>query len=245
MIFRSNRMRPFLTLLGILLAGCTQVNDLNGALIDAYSEKLRLGNPPHSNEELVQAVALQSQFESLIDPAYRAAKSASNANAAISYYRIAATAAWQVLDPRTGEIADEGSRYCDQNNGYAIAPRDCGMLAVIPQLASTDATTTNLKSLIDSGNATLADYQRAFDNLVYAYTVVGRTRAALSGTDASKAFFRLLDKRQSEIASNIDFVVRRAARPARIAGDTTMIPIMCGQVEALQPPVGQPPPCTL
>jgi len=70
----------------------------------------------------------------------------------IAFYRIAATAAWQANSTKVTEYADNGSNIC-KDKYFNKAPRDCGMLLVIPYLAS-----------VDNRQTTFNDYQRRIND---------------------------------------------------------------------------------
>lgn len=63
----------------------------------------------------------------------------------ISFYRIAATAAWQAGDPDVIAYSTAGSDVCKEK--WSEAPRDCGMLLFIDDLAAVDETTAKFNAL--------------------------------------------------------------------------------------------------
>jgi hypothetical protein len=135
----------------VFLSSCTtfQLRDANNLLVDLYSAKMELEQKKYAPDEKLMLLA--NINEGLIQLAEDAAKEAQKRETKklnkIAFYRIAATAAWQAMNTasdddkkkearkRILEYAAEGKSKCGNAND---APRDCGMLLIIPTLAGID-----------------------------------------------------------------------------------------------------------
>ena len=143
----------FLVLLGIgvLLDGCVTLDlrQANHELADLYRAKSEAINSKQWEQELTVNAALSA----LADEAAKQGADKSNSEVnRISFYRIAATAAWQAGDAKVVSYANEGFSLCTQEN-YRKAPRDCGMLSVIPDFASADELSSKLDDVQRRANS--------------------------------------------------------------------------------------------
>ncbi len=132
-------------LLSLFLTGCTALDlrQANHDLADLYQAKSEAINSERWEQELSVNAALSALAHDA------AAQGAAKGNAQlnrIAFYRVAATAAWQAGDPKVVQYATEGFVLCTADN-YPKAPRDCGMLSVIPGFASVDELTKKINDL--------------------------------------------------------------------------------------------------
>ena len=148
------QIRKFFALLVIIIivtAGCTGVSqiDMNRELSNLHGQRIAMNNEITANKKDKNNTEKINDFEllladidnSLIELAERARKAGLEADAkgddlnAISFYRIAAVAAWLGGAPNITAYTDGGSKKCDQlKGGIGDAPRDCAMLKTIPYL---------------------------------------------------------------------------------------------------------------
>ena len=149
------RIRKIISLaffaVSVFVGGCAALDlrQANYELADLYWAKSEAVNGGHWEQEVTVNAALSA----LANEAAAQAANPSNSQAdRISFYRIAATAAWQAGDAKVVTYANEGFSLCNPEN-YRKAPRDCGMLSVIPGFASVDELTKrieDIRSRIDS-----------------------------------------------------------------------------------------------
>lgn len=134
----------WVSLLVLMLSGCValELRDANEQLTSYYNAKIAA----RQAKDFVMTDTALSQLKSLAQAAAAQAKEESDPLNRIAYYRIAATAAWQAGDPAVAEYGLAGQALCHQGDP-ARAPRDCGMLMVIPSLASVDEQTPRLNQL--------------------------------------------------------------------------------------------------
>ena len=131
--------------ISVLLSGCATLDlrQANHELADLYRAKSEVINSGHWEQEVTVNAALSA----LADEAAAQGAEPSNSQAnRISFYRIAATAAWQAGDVKVVTYANEGFSLCSSEN-YQKAPRDCGMLSVIPGFASVDELTKRIEDI--------------------------------------------------------------------------------------------------
>jgi len=136
----------------VFTVGCTGVSqiDMNRELSDLHAQRSAMKNEITANqkEEINSEnnrgyeLLLADIDNSLIELAMRARKAGVEAESkgddlnAISFYRIAAVAAWLGGVPNITAFTDSGTANCDkQKEGLGAAPRDCAILKTIPYLA--------------------------------------------------------------------------------------------------------------
>jgi len=135
------------------LAGCqtaAHLNDANEQLLSYYTVKSQAADPTMKETAVASLQVLAT------DTAERAEAESDPLNK-ISFYRIAATAAWQAGVANVVEYAAAGSQVCEEQ--WDKAPRDCGMLLFIDDLAAIDETTARFNGL----EASSASAQQAVD----------------------------------------------------------------------------------
>ena len=227
---------PLLLLAFVLATGCDvgRLGTLNSDLVEAYESQLIEGD----NGDGATSEAARRRFASVSEGAYADAQKASDPKLRIQLYRIAATAAWQARLPDTARIADEGKAYCLANDGYAVSPRDCALLASIPALATNDATVLELRKK----RATAAEYGVAFDDLAAAYTDLGSHIEQARGSPVDPAFVTGLSDRRAKIGRNLSVLTRDARRTSREDQGATFAR-MCAGLRQLDPPVAVPRTC--
>jgi hypothetical protein len=103
-------------------------------------------------------VAVRSGLKSLSERAEAQGDNASRSSdfaKAVSFYRIAATSAWQAGPPRNTAVLtvqEKGSAACAKlPQGEASQPRDCAFIRMAPSLAALDAKARKMEELRDAG----------------------------------------------------------------------------------------------
>ena len=151
----------FVAVLGVL-AGCgtaIQLNDANEQLASHYAAQAQAEDDPVMEEAATAALRDLGRVT-----AARAAQESEPLNK-ISFYRIAATAAWKAGDNSVVQYVAAGSDACTSN--WNDAPRDCGMLSMIGDLAAIDETTATFNRL-STGQHTgdeVAGVVRSYDTI--------------------------------------------------------------------------------
>jgi hypothetical protein len=179
---------------------------------------------------------LDAEFDRLVEAASSAARQASDVRVKISNYRIAATAAWQRLDQRTVTLAREGSAVCNSGNGFELAPRDCAMLLIIPDLLVNDVWASRYPDMerepSPSGGGFAAKYRSAVDELVEAYRALGLAERRVSSTPVAREMIQLIQSSRAAIGRTIgrmiDLFVGRIAAP----DDRREIRAICASIRA-------------
>ena len=131
-------------LMGALCTGCaaTELRDANERLTSYYVAK----EQAETTSDWRMLESSVASLQALSVEATEIARNEADPLNKISFYRIAATAAWQADDPTVVAIGQEGQALC-QGDDFDRAPRDCGMLLVIPTMAGVDETTQRLNDL--------------------------------------------------------------------------------------------------
>jgi hypothetical protein len=159
---KPNRKIYLLPVLIIVIAlGCTAVSqiDMNRELANLHAQRIAMNNQITANRTAETNIENNRDLElllgdidnSLIELATRARTAGLEAETkgddldAISFYRIAAVAAWLGGAPDITAFTDGGVAMCDQQKqGIGAAPRDCAMLKTIPYLAINSARAPEL-----------------------------------------------------------------------------------------------------
>jgi hypothetical protein len=198
------RKPTFLVFLGIsiLLNGCVTLNlrQANHELADLYRAKSEAIN----NKQWEQEITVNAALSALADEA--SAQGADKFNSEvnrISFYRIAATAAWQAGDAKVVEYASDGFSICSPEN-YGKAPRDCGMLAVIPDFASVDELTKRIDDIqrrISAGPTPPSEQEvvQLFDDIKSRIDSLLAKRDPIKKSSAHPALIQGIDKRTGTI----------------------------------------------
>ncbi len=181
------------------LAGCTalQLRDANSQLTTYYYAK----QEAVKNGDFEMIASAFSSLSTLAAGAAEQAKKEKNVMNQISFYRIAATAAWQAEDKRALEYGTDGQKLCNEGENFQNTPRDCGMLAVIPTLASIDETTKRLDALkektepfdYEASSPDAAEAEAIFSNYVEALNRLVKTRPNLHDKGAHPDFLKAVD----------------------------------------------------
>lgn len=140
-------------LAGSSLAACTafELRDANSQLTELYAAA--------ASGDAIASSNARSGLATLAADAGAAAARASVPANQISFYRVAATAAWQARDfEGASAYADAAAELCRAN--AAAVPRDCAMLGIIPSLAAVDELTLRLDTRPD--RSTLLDIFRLY-----------------------------------------------------------------------------------
>lgn len=143
-----NRITTTVTLIATasILCACQtarQIDDANEQLTSYYYAKQQAADDPVMKETAI------TSLRELGRTSAEQAASTSDPRNKISFYRVAATAAWQAGDPAVIEYSAAGSEVCEEQ--WSSAPRDCGMLTFIDDLAAVDETTDQFGAARRSG----------------------------------------------------------------------------------------------
>jgi len=178
-----------------LLAGCqtaAHLNDANEQLLSYYTAKSQAADPTMKETAVASLQVLAT------DTAERAEAESDPLNK-ISFYRIAATAAWQAGDANVVEYAAAGSQACvDQ---WANAPRDCGMLLFIDDLAAIDETTATFNGL-KASSASVDEAVDVFERYEATANAMIEIRPQLA-TNVPASLLTGFDKRLDELICSL------------------------------------------
>ncbi|GAC13858.1 hypothetical protein [Aliiglaciecola lipolytica] len=128
----------FLVITPLFLVGCATtftLMDANEQLNSYYSS---LEQAKTTKDYTMEVTALSMLADLATTTAQEAEKSKTALNK-ISLYRVAATAAWKAEETSVVAYSNAGVKVCEKE--WNNAPRDCGMLTFIKDLASIDETT--------------------------------------------------------------------------------------------------------
>ena len=222
---RGRALRACVVAAAIFIAGCAgkQILDLNGALIQAQQQKSNLerelAGASNRDVVVVKLAQVAEQFQQIADAAYEQAGTAADTKAKISYYRIAATADWQRGSDRALVAAQEGTQTCNTRNGFDVAPRDCAILLMIPNLLVNDLWVARLNKpggIDPAAPDFVARGREAIVALVQAYNGLGNALARTSGTGVSAELGQVLQGQQQRIRKSVGDlgnVILSRARP--------------------------------
>jgi len=207
-------MKRMLTIIAavVLVASCAGVSNLrlNEELTNLYTAQI----DARDSDDVILKETVGEAFRSLALRAEDQAQKATTTEDAVSFYRIAATAAWQGESTNVEALGNSGWMKCEEP-GFDKARRDCVMLLVIPDLAATDGLTTSLddvKSRVNAERAKPADQQSPavlgeignasddiFDKLNSRFGVLSEARAEFSTASLPSALLDRLKKNQDFI----------------------------------------------
>ncbi len=136
----SRVYRLFPIALAVLVAACSalELRDANSQLTTLYMAA--------RSEDGIAKVNAEAGFNTLaVDAAAQAEETRGDQNK-IAFYRVAAVAAWQAGNTvLMMDSVSKGRALCTPEN-EKLVPRDCGMLLVIPKMASVDELTNELNA---------------------------------------------------------------------------------------------------
>ena len=186
----------------LLISGCAslQLREANQDLTELYRAKTEAVNSGRWQQEISVDAALSALAK---EAAAEGAKSRNPELNRISYYRIAATAAWQAEDPEVLIYADNGMALCTTENSRKV-PRDCAMLSVIPGFASVDELTKKINDINRRINATAnpSTEQEVADVLSSISQRVGallRNREKIKQSDTDPKLIAEIDRQLGDI----------------------------------------------
>jgi hypothetical protein len=143
--------------------------------------------------------SITEQLATLMKQASAQADASADPAAAVSFYRISATAAWGAgapHDTRLLPLSDKGSAACARlPNGDASQPRDCAIFRMAPRLAVLDKQYVATGKMIESGRRIPADgiataVQSAVDNFHNIHAALDQRRAAGALAESFDGFLR-------------------------------------------------------
>lgn len=200
LIFR----RLVLVVLVLSLAGCTtfQLRDADEQLTSYYYAKKQATQD--ADWRMLENV--RSSLKTLASDAAEQAQKEKNVLNRIAFYRIATTAAWQAGDLDVVSYADDGSKLCTNEN-FNRAPRDCGMLLVIPVFAGVDETTDRVNKLqaeltgmpADQRTSHAQDAQKVFDDYKEGLAKILEHRPILVNSAAHPDFLMAVDQNSGKL----------------------------------------------
>lgn len=152
-------------LFALCLSGCASVNliQLDNEWARTYQARMQAAAP--GSDYLATAANYEAQFADLSDRAEAAAKkSQDDISTQVSFYRIAALAAWQSgarREDRIPLLTDAGAKACDAlPNKDASQPRDCALFKFICPFALQGKQATRYQQLVaQSAQSKLNDQQ--------------------------------------------------------------------------------------
>ena len=188
-----------IVVLVLSVAGCSafQLRDANQQLTSYYYAKRQAIQD--ADWRMLENV--RSSLNTLAADAAKQAQKETKALNQIGFYRIAATAAWQSGELDVVTYADKGSDLCNDGN-FNRAPRDCGMLLVIPVFAGVDETTDRFNKLQDKVTKAQPDQraqyapaaQKVFDDYKDGLATILEHRPKLAGSAAHPDFMMAVDQ---------------------------------------------------
>ena len=143
--------------LALTLAGCSTTGVKEPAGILALDRQLTelLAKKGTAAPAAESPQGVDAQLGALADTALARADASTEPPAAVSFYRIAATAAWGAGPPhntRLLPISDKGAAACARlPNADASQPRDCALLRLAPTLSTLDDRSDAVRRLRDAG----------------------------------------------------------------------------------------------
>ena len=178
-----------------LFSGCqtaAHLNDANEQLLSYYTAKSQAADPTMKETAVASLQGLAT------NTAERANAESDPLNK-ISFYRIAATAAWQAGDANVVEYAAAGSQVCEDQ--WDNAPRDCGMLLFIDDLAAIDETTATFNEL-KASNASVDEAVDVFERYEATANTMIEIRPQLA-TNVPVSLLVGFDKRLDELICSL------------------------------------------
>jgi hypothetical protein len=177
---------------------------------------------PARDAAVVQLTNVEGELEQVADAAYTSARRPSDTKARIANYRLAAMADWQRGDRRAVTVAREGVELCSSGSGYDIAPRDCAIMSIIPDLLVNDISVARFEQARIEGARGVAGlpakYRGAVNDLLGSYIGLARVAARAGGTNVHPRMVELITSRRDTVARNIDryveLFVTRGVTPA-------------------------------
>jgi len=151
--------RLLMLVVALSVVGCAafQLRDANEQLTTYYYAKQQA----IQNDDWRMMENVNLSLKTLASDATEQAQKEENVLNQIAFYRIATTAAWQAGDPDVVSYGEGGRKLCTDEN-FKRAPRDCGMLLVIPVFAGVDETTDRFDELQDEVTAAPADQRASY-----------------------------------------------------------------------------------
>jgi hypothetical protein len=214
--FAAGVLRIHLLAFAVLLGGCAggEILSLNGDLTRLQREKTTLEAQIPSlkgsarDAAVVELTNVEGQLERVADSAYASARRPSDTKARIANYRLAAMADWQRGHPRAVTVAREGVELCSSGTGYDIAPRDCAILAIIPDLLVNDIWVVKFEVARTEGARGVAGlpakYRDAINDLLRSYIELDRVAARVGGAGVHPLMIDMIRSRRDTVARNID-----------------------------------------
>jgi len=219
---------------------------LNTDLVRLQEQKLALekqARGPGRDAALVQLAHIDGELERVFDAASSAARQGSDTRAKISYYRIGATAGWQRTDARTVALAQEGSELCNRSNGFDLAPRDCAMLLIIPELLVNDVWAGRFKAMVAESEAReyagglVIKYRRSADDLLQSYRGLEQAEGRVGATGLPRTFVDALRARRAAIGRNLNELVRLFVASRVTEADSSEIASICADIRSNAPAI--------
>lgn len=225
-------------MLGLWLAGCAgpQLISVNTDVTQLVQQRNKFigKTDPNSFAQFAQA---DGELERLTDAALESARSATSARAKISFYRIAATAGWQRADSRVLTITSEGSKACNDTNGFDLSPRDCVMLLIIPNLVVNDARAAMLAQIqSQAGPPGLPAKNRVVVNdLLDSYTGLVQGEARARASRAPEALATVIRSQRQIVDGNLAALIKLFSGKSAGPTDDAEITSICNDVRTQAP----------
>ncbi len=196
--------RLALIVLVLSFAGCTafQLRDANEQLTTYYYGKQKA----IQTDDWRMMENLSLSLRTLASDAAEQAQKEKTVLNQIAFYRIATTAAWQAGDLNVVSYADDGTKLCNDEN-FNRAPRDCGMLLVIPVFAGVDETTDRFnklqaevtKAAADQRASYAQDTQKVFADYRDSLVSILKLRPQIADSAAHSDFMMAVDQNSGKL----------------------------------------------
>lgn len=228
----------------LFAAGCSgsQILDLNTDLVRLQDQKRTIEQRPRDGAALAQLVHIEGEFERLANSSYEAIARAPDSKSKIFYFRISATADWQRGSERAIPTAREGSAYCNANNGLAVSPRDCAVLAILPNLAVNDLWIKRLgaveRDMRTPGGP--GRYRDGVNHLVASYVDIDAAIARFSGTGVTDDMMTVMTAQRRIVGANVRTLVDLLINNARTPADQQEMVAICVGIQRDAPAIPLP-----
>jgi hypothetical protein len=224
--------------LGLWLAACTgpQLVSINTDLTRLVDQrnKFKTSTDPAGFAKFVEA---DGELERVTVAALASARDATDHRAKISFYRIAATAAWQRGDNGVLAVTSEGSKSCNDGNGFDLSPRDCVMLMIIPNLVVNDARAAMLAQIQgQAGPPGLPAKNRVVVNdLLDSYKGLAQGEARARASRAPEALAIVIRNQRQTVDGNLATLMKLFIGKSAGPTDDAEITSICNDIRTQAP----------
>ncbi|MDX2448386.1 MAG: hypothetical protein QNK29_14440 [Desulfobacterales bacterium] len=191
-------LSPLICFCICVLTGCVtlDIREANHELVNLYTAKVQA----IKIEDTAQEVTINGALDIL---AKKAAEKCADPNLSvfnrISFGRVATTAAWQAGSKEVVTYAEMGNLLCAKGNNYDQAPRDCGMLLIIPDFAAADELTSRYNAFFQQidpsiGHPPKQEIAKLYSDIASRLESLLKSRAKIKASAAHPNLLETLDK---------------------------------------------------